>query len=456
MSTRLSSLKTRLLFALMMVLVVVGVTLWAGIHWSTEREASRDLNRRLVQTAILLQVTLQDHSDRDAASLPWLTVRTGSAGEPAWRVPPSFEVVTRDDRVVMRSPDFPEVLRKAAPGFESRDVQGLEWRVFTQADDRRGVTYRVAISQTVSEVRGEELQRRFTQPLLWALPVFLLAALVAVRQSLAPLGRLERAVARQDASNPGPLDIERRHVPGELRALVARLDRLLQQMSDVLVRQRAFIAAAGHELRTPLAGLKAQLGVARRSRESEQRGRALAKAEHSIDRMTGLVEQLLLLAKSDGQAPLGAKTRLDLAALVKGLVAEYREKARQAGMTLVFESLPESIRLRGDAALLESMVANLLDNALRFAPVGSEIAVLLAAGEHQVEIRVRDQGPGIPEQERRHAFDPFYRCNGEPGSGSGLGLTIVQAIARLHQGQAVLQEAPEGGNEAVIMLPMST
>lgn len=455
MNTLFSSLQARLLFALTMVLLVVGVTLWAGVDWSTKREANRDLDRQLVQTVILLQLTLQNSALGNSVSLPEPSGRAESADKPFWQVPPSFEILTREDRVLMRSQDFPEALRKASSGLESRIVHGREWRVFTQADDRQGIIYRVAMSQMVSEARGEELQRRFVQPLLWALPVFLLAALVTMRQSLVPLRRLEQAVARQDVDNPGPLDIERRHVPMELRSLVERLDHLLQQMRAVLMRQRAFVAAAGHELRTPLAGLKAQLGVAQRSQNAEQRPRALIKAGHSVDRMTTLVEQLLLLAKSNGQASPSMRSSLDLVALMENVIDDYREKARQANMALTFECEPSSIHLQGDATLLESVVVNLLDNALRFSPKEGKITLRLTATAHQVVICVRDQGPGIPLQERQHVFDPFYRGDDEPRSGSGLGLTIVQAIARLHQGQALLQEAPGGGNEAVVTLPIA-
>jgi signal transduction histidine kinase len=453
MRKQLSSLQARLLFALAVVLLILGATLWAGLRWSTEREASQDLDRRLMQTAVLLQITLRERVAAAKGTEPqWRAPQ--SAGEAAWQVPPSFEVVTRGEQVIIRSPNFPRPLGDAAPGFESRTVQGHDWRVFTQADEARGVTYRVAMSWTVAEARQGELQYRFAQPLLWAAPVFLLAALVAVRQSLAPLRRLERAVARQDAANPGPLDIERDRVPRELRALVARLDRLLEQVGGVLVRQRAFVAAAGHELRTPLAGLKSQLDVARRSRETSQRERALTQAGRSIARMTALIEQLLLLARSDGRAPPAPQAEIELVALVDDVVTEYQGKARRAGLRLTLTSAPSSIRLKGNATLLESMVANLLENALRFSPQGSEVCVLLAASTHRVELRVRDQGPGIPEPEREHVFDPFYRGNGEPRFGSGLGLTIVQAVVRLHRGRVALEKAPGGGNDAVVELPL--
>ncbi|WP_175546967.1 sensor histidine kinase [Modicisalibacter ilicicola] len=445
---------------MLILMLAVALADWVSVRSTAHHEAGRDIDNHLRTSVAMLQITMADQ--RPENDLDEIDLRravgsdlVSSDGEPAWSRPPSFEVLAWDNSVVLRSREFPPALRAASEGFDDRLVHNESWRVLTRFSEQHGFIYRVAVSKTTIASRSRELERQFLKPLIWMLLVFVPFAILLVRQGLAPLRRLESAVARQVPDDPKSLDIERNRIPRELRGLVAQLDRLLERMRDVLIRQRAFIGAAGHELRTPLAGCRAQVQVVLRSKDRKQRDRALDNIQRAVDRMTCLVDQLLLLARNDPAAPRDALQEVDLVALVEDVVTTCRERVGHAAVTLNFASSVSRLPLPGDASLLEAMFTNLVDNAVRFSPRAAAVEIRLDAQDQEVVIRVRDHGPGIAEADRERAFDPFYRRDEHSRSNSGLGLTIVQAVAKRHGGKVELLSA-QNGTQAVVTLPLAT
>ncbi|MDZ7851758.1 MAG: HAMP domain-containing sensor histidine kinase [Halomonas sp.] len=454
-------LHARLILWLLALLGTLWVVLWSNTTSTVKDTASQDIDQRLKTTATLLLglYTRQapDKASRDQAPAiePSRGVVLTIPSTLGRETPLSFEIISLDTGILATTPDFPGAARDSSPGFEDRTIEDQQWRIFTLADRRQRLVSRAAILQSNGTTRADNLQRDFASPLIWLLPVFAMLAVFSVWRGLAPLRRLEKAIAVQDPLAPSPLDIDPAQVPSELRPLIITLDRLMQKVKEVLTRQRAFTAAAGHELRTPLAGCRAQLQVARRSQDVDKRQGAIDKAQHSVDHMSALVEQLLLLARLDPAAPPPDMEPLDLGHLVRQIVDNV--VASNPDIRFRMQGIDRPLFVQGNPTLLDTLIANLLTNAIRFSLPQGRVDVSLARQCDQAIIRVIDQGPGIPLKERDKVFDPFYHCERDASgkSGNGLGLAIVQAVANAHGGWAEVVAPDEGGTEFRIYLPLA-
>ena len=214
--------------------------------------------------------------------------------------------------------------------------------------------------------------------------------------------------------------------------------------------QRAFVADAAHELRSPLTALKLQAQVLRRLGETDapepERQAALAALIAGVDRVGRLVEQLLALARTEPGAPQPAPQPVALAALLGQVLAdEAAPLAASRGSQLALTA-DDSLAVPGDAAELRVLVRNLVDNALRYSPPGGTVQITLAASPAGPLLTVDDSGPGIPKAERERVFERFVRgAASAETTGSGLGLAIVRQIARRHGAGVALGISPLGG-----------
>jgi signal transduction histidine kinase len=231
--------------------------------------------------------------------------------------------------------------------------------------------------------------------------------------------------------------------------LARALNALLERLRLSLDTQRAFVADAAHELRSPLTALKLQLELLRRAGDDADRDAARAAIAEGIDRATRLVEQLLALARSAPGAAPAVMERVDLAEIARRAVAETVAFAASRGVE--FELVAETpVFVEGDAVSLSLLVRNLADNAVRYSPHGSHVQVSVAAGKAGTTLTVDDAGPGIPEAERQRVFDRFYRRAEAGESGSGLGLAIVRSVAMSHGAEVALDRSPQGGLRVIV------
>lgn len=448
------SLHTRLLVWLLILLGLLWLVIWTSARHTVGDTASREVDQRL-QTAASLILSLQiDNARPSSMQLMVRDLLTSPFSGPAPR-PPGFELVSDEIGLIARSANFPRLAHIASPGFDDLDVADQQWRVFTMTDNSQGLTIRVAVTQAANDAEAQALDDDFTRPLLWLLPAFVILAFVSVWRGLAPLRHIERAIAEVDPTDPRPLGLDTYRVPQEMRQLLVTLDRLLTRVGDVLMRQRAFTVGASHELRTPLAGCRTQLQVARRSSDASRRERALSRAQHSLDRLTHLVEQLLLLARLDPSASQLERRRLDLVGLIRRVVDTF-EPYECPDVPRLIESPGDAILVDANPVLLETLVTNLLNNACHFSPPDGVIRVQLSIRDGYARVAVIDQGPGIPDEVRDRIFDPFHKGDGLAKSGNGLGLAIVRAIARIHEGDAWIRPRQGGGTEAVVSLALRT
>lgn len=280
--------------------------------------------------------------------------------------------------------------------------------------------------------------------LLIAFPLILLPLWLAVSRGLRPLRRLSTAIEQRTADDLSPVGVVARHA--ELQPLVGAIDRLLAQLRAKLAREQAFVQDAAHELRTPMAVISAQVHVLAQAQSPIERQEAEQQVNRAIDRASHLTQQLLDLARLEG-APPPALQALDLAALTRQAVAEAAPLAVARDIELDLQA-PAELPHPVERLAYHSILANLLDNALRYVQPGGQVRVELLPETHDIVLRVSDNGPGIPASERERVFERFTRGlqDGKaPGaSGSGLGLAIVRQAAQRLGGQLSLTTPPSG------------
>jgi two-component system sensor histidine kinase TctE len=238
-----------------------------------------------------------------------------------------------------------------------------------------------------------------------------------------------------------------------VHALVLAVNGLLAKVARNVNTEKRFLNDAAHQLRTPLAGLISQVELAQRQTTDAAMGERLTKVLTGAQRSAHLVHQLLTLARTETQA---RREPMDLAHLAREVAREWTPRALAAGMDLGYEG-EDNLPLYGDPLQLREALSNLLDNALRYTPRGSQITIKVNhdTPPGQGVLSVEDNGPGLAPEDQTHVFQRFWRASTLPG-GCGLGLAIVQEVARRHGGDAQANPSPGGGLTVALSLPLGT
>jgi signal transduction histidine kinase len=244
-------------------------------------------------------------------------------------------------------------------------------------------------------------------------------------------------------------------VPQEIAPLIDALNNLLLRLQAAFQTQRAFVADAAHELRSPLTAVRVQLQLLDRAPDEVARIEARGELGAAVDRAIHLVEQLLTLARNEPRASGDELTAVSLDTATADGIADSHALAQTRGIDLRLDATPGCL-VRGDREALRVLVRNLVDNALRYTPAGGQVQVRVHPAGSATVLEVIDSGPGIPAPERERAFDRFFRRASAPEGGSGLGLAIVRAIAERHGAQIELGDAPGGGLMVRVSFPTSS
>jgi signal transduction histidine kinase len=265
-------------------------------------------------------------------------------------------------------------------------------------------------------------------------------AWLAVRRSLAPLRRVAEAAERIDLDSLGQ-GLRADEAPIEVRPLVEAVNRALTRLDASVARMRRYTANAAHELRTPVAILRARL------ENPEERGFRI-DLQRDARRIQTIIEQMLVAARlTEGQAPKDQE--LDLGATVRRIVADYSPLIFKAGRRIAFEAADAPVLLRSNRLAIECIVANLIDNALRAEPEGGTVLVRVGSDG---TVAVSDHGDGVAESERGLIFEPFWRRN-DSAPGTGLGLAIAKELVDKLGGRLFVEETPGGGATFELRLP---
>ncbi len=327
-------------------------------------------------------------------------------------------------------------------GFSTVRTGTGGWRVYSA--ELAGIVIQVAQPLRVRQEHALAAASRALAPVLLMLPLLALLAWRIVGRALAPLDRLAHQVASRTPAVLEP--IPEAGAPEEAVPLVRALNDLLGRLGAALIAQRAFVADAAHELRTPLAALELQRQLVERAPDAADRATALADLRAGLERMARVVKQLLTLARTEPDAGAAlAGEPVSLSDLVAQAVADHALLADAKRIDLGAARAAEDAVVAGDPGPLRTLLENLVDNAIRYSPGGGRVDVDAGVLAGRPYLEVSDHGPGIPETERTRVFDRFYRRGGGSDTGSGLGLSIVKAVAERHGASVSLRDTPGGG-----------
>jgi two-component system, OmpR family, sensor histidine kinase QseC len=445
------SLQGRLLALLLPGLVLLWVAVAVVSYIETQHELEELLDSHLAQAAALLVLQhLAELEEQEEEEHHGRTVQAPAAQGYATRT--AFQVWHKGS-LSLRSSNAPSApMATHQSGFATLRLSGEKWRVFATRGAERDVLVYVGEQMDSRDDILEAVLRSLLVPAALALPLLALAGWWSVRRGLAPLRQLSGQLRRRQPQALQPVAMDQ--APAEMAPLVDALNQLFGRIAVLIDGERRFTADAAHELRTPIAAIRAQAQVALGAAADGERRHALAQTLAGCDRATHLVQQLLTLSRLEGQAAVGAGSPVvDLAVLARQVAADLGRGALAHGQQLELDA-PLPCPVRADEALLGVLLRNLLDNALRYSPDGASVRLTLAHGPEGTRLQLEDSGPGLAEADQLRLGERFFRVLGTGMDGSGLGWSIVRRIAAT-QGASIStgRSASLGGLAVTVQWP---
>ena len=435
------SLRTRLLGFLLLAVLVTALVQGTVAYRTARAEADDIFDYHMQQMAMSLR-----------AGIP--------VGPEASGLPPGddddfdfvVQVWTTDGLRIFRSTAHSELPTRVVLGFSNVAAHGSTYRVFSMQSHSQVI--QVAQDMAVRGAMARSLALRTVAPIALLAPLLMLVVWIVVSGSLAPVARVQRQLAARQADDLA--EVSEAGLPEEVRPLVHELNLLFGRVRQAFDAQQNFVADAAHELRSPLAALRLQALGLQRAPDDAARELAVQRLTAGIDRATRLVEQLLVLARHQANLHTGQKPQaLSLAGLARSVVSEMAGTAHASKVDVGVGEAQEG-RIDGYPDALRILLRNLMDNAVNHTPPGTRVDVSVRRDDDALVLTVEDSGPGIPEDELARVLDRFYRVAGTQGRGSGLGLSIVSAIAELHGAALRLDRSPGlGGLRVKLRFPAS-
>ncbi|HEX6363467.1 MAG TPA: histidine kinase dimerization/phospho-acceptor domain-containing protein, partial [Albitalea sp.] len=407
-----SSLQGRLLGLVLGVVVAVWVSTAVMTWLDVRHELDELLDAHLTQAAALLVVQQREVDDDEIVDAPTLHRYAPKV---------AFQVF-HEGQLVLRSANAPSTPmvddgEHFTSGFRTVRLDDTTWRVFaTHGAERDVQVYVGEQAASRASILGAVLQSTLW-PMIVALPILALAAWLAVHRSVRPLRRLGALLAARRPQTLQPVVLD--DAPSEVRPVVEALNVLFGRIGTLLDSERRFTADAAHELRTPIAAIRAQAQVALGEADDGRRRHALQGTLEGCDRATRLVDQLLTLARLEAQEAV-ATSRVDLSAVARQVASELAPKAFAKRQDLEVQA-PQPCPMQGDEVLLTVLLRNLVDNAIRYGPASARGRIKVDCHDGGIVLGVEDSGPGMSPTDLGRLGERFFRVAGSAESGSGLG-----------------------------------
>jgi two-component system sensor histidine kinase TctE len=363
-----------------------------------------------------------------------------------------YRVTDPKGRLIAGEADLPLPAQPLPPGghvyydakFGEKSVRVVAFSLPLTGTSAKGEAL-VQVAETKSK-RDQLAHEVITTMMLPQILLVLLAIILVnygIRRGLRPLDKLQDAIEQRSHRDLSMVPIA--DSPKEVHPLLHSMNNLLLRLKESMMRQQRFTADASHQLRTPLAGLQMQAEMALREHDPVHIRHALEWIQTSTLRLSHLVNQLLAMARVEpGSGREFRLQPLDLLKLARDTTAEWVSDALAHQIDLGFKSDLNSVHITGNATMLHEMLANLLDNAIRYTPQQGKVTVAVAVEAQHVLLTVEDNGPGIPAEERERIFERFHRLPESTGDGCGLGLSIVREIVHIHQASITLNDGADG------------
>ena len=359
-----------------------------------------------------------------------------------------FKVSSESEGFIGGDAALPDVAPATIGGLRLSfaDVRGKPVRLVSTliAPGRSDDPVLVSVAETL--VKRSTLTREIligmAAPQIALLGIALLLGRIGVNHGLKPLTDLAEQIEARGQNNLSA--VPQGGLPREARVLVARINDLLERLGNAMRAQKRFVADAAHQLRTPLAAVLLHAERAERATDVLSEREALGALHRSVERAARMSAQLLALARTDPEAIANIELKpVDLTTLTRQVGEEWVRRALERDIDFGLAVPDHPVLVSGDERLLSEVLSNLIDNALRYGNSGGHVTLMVEAGV-QTRLSVQDDGPGIPEEERARIFERFYRLQDSSSDGCGLGLSIVEEIARLHNATVEVSSGANG------------
>lgn len=450
----MKSIRQRTL-TLIIGLLMCGLLVLTLFNWhDSNHEIAEIYDAQLAQNARLLQgvmhMPLPQHEQLwDAFNNALSNAEHKADGHP-YESKMAFQVWDHDGKRLVHTASAPLLdppPHAAGFGYVT-DAKHDQWRSFVMYDSPAGLLIWVGERHDVRSDLVDRIVRHTLGPNLVGSLILAILVWLAIGWGLRPLANLAATLRARHPHSLEPLQLS--PLPNELEPMQAALNRVLSQVQDLLGRERRFIADAAHEMRTPLAVLRVHTQNLLAAGTDAEREQSLHSLIVGVDRTSRLVNQLLTMARLEPQVPGGYLQPLDLLSVVSECLAQLTPWLLSKGLEISLESADQPLNVLANRDAIDIALNNLITNAANFSPPGGLITVSLRKHKGCVTMEVRDQGPGIDESQLERLFERFYSCGNDQGA--GLGLTIVQAIAKRLQGKITLRNAAQGGLLASLSL----
>jgi two-component system, OmpR family, sensor histidine kinase QseC len=426
------SLRTRLLVAMLSIVAVVWLLSAFASYAQARHELGELLDAHLATSAALLVAQASEElGEIELEHLPDLGDAHQRLALQLWS----------GGRLGVHSANAPNApLAPFRRGFADVTATGTAWRVYSTRS-REGDW--VQVGEPVSartDILREALARQ-AWPMLLALPLLGVGIWFVLGRGLSPLQRMAQVVGMRAPLDTTPIVAD--DAPREIRPLLDRLNALFARTGASIAREQRFIGDASHELRTPVAAIRAQAQVAQGARDDAERQRALAGVIAGCDRMTGLTDQLLTLSRLEAGVLSSATAHASIQTVAQDVLAEFAPLVRRQRARIALE-IADDLRTDCGPLLLQIVLRNLVGNALQYGGDGVRIQLAASRVDGAVSLSVRDDGPGIAEEDRARALQRFDRLDAHAAGGAGLGLAIVQRIADAIGAELSLSDGIDG------------
>ena len=350
----------------------------------------------------------------------------------------AFQIFDKERRLSVRSKNAPEIaISDFSPGYSETNFSGYRWHVFVMTNKAQSKWIMVAERDDIRYKLADSIIMEAVFPIVISIPLTGILVWLIVTLGLKPIHELATQLRSKEVTDLTPLMIDK--VPEELTALAASANDLLHRLEQSFAREKRFNSDVAHELRTPIAALKIHLQNLLTDLENPPE--SAIKLEEGVRRINHLVEQIILLNRMTPDHYQAQFTNIDLFDITRDIVEEVLEEINAKQQTLEFDGKQGIIF--GDTFAIETMIKNILRNAIKYTPEHGKIMIRIKEKDGQCLLQIMDNGPGIPVTEYDRVFERFYRLGGDrhasTSPGCGLGLSIVQYIAELHDATLKLE-----------------
>ncbi|HEU4655280.1 MAG TPA: ATP-binding protein [Steroidobacteraceae bacterium] len=441
------SIRNRLLWSLLAAIGALWILAIAISYGDAHRELDRLFDAQLAQSAQLLSAQagheLLELDDLEQEDLAHYAQQF------------AVQLWGRNGDLLLRMGSAPQTkFSQVERGFSDASIDGVGWRVYSDWDVEHQILVQMGEPHATRERLAAQIAIDGLLPLLIALPLMGILIWWIVSRGLLPIRRIGEQVARSGPLNLKSIDIET--APAEVQPLIERLNDLFSRIERSIENERRFTADAAHELRNPVAAIRAQAEAALGEPDAAAMRSGLEKILTAATRLSRLVGQLLALARLDTKAANVSLQPLDLARLARQTIADAAPAAIEHGAGVYLEASSEAW-IKADAALLDALLRNLIDNALIHGGPGVQVETTIVNRDADVELSVSDNGVFVPPQTIARLGQRFFRADSPMTEGSGLGLSIVKRIAELHNAALTFDRGPdERGLRVTLRFPRST